>query len=235
VLDEHGGGCHQALGAAIADKPYGRVVSIRARDRAVSVWKLEGGGRPFPRTTVDRLWPRREEGISVARRPVAVEQPRGDAFRVARADAWPGTWSLDDRTVVWAAGSTTWRRLAARGMWVNGCADGLGDDEAPQVDVLAGRPLQWVNLTHDRSDRGDAVATYHVDAVLPDDLPARSHFFWTSGDAFLRAVERWPSIRGGWHASGPGRTRQTILATVGATERTGVWLDRESWERDVCL
>ena len=235
ILDEHGGGCHQALGAAVADKPYGRVVSIRARDRGVSVWELQAGSRPFPRTTVDRVWPRRGEGVAAARTPVVVEQPRADGFRVARADAWPDSWSLQEPTVVWAAGTTTWRRLAARGLWVNGCADGLGDDEEPRVDVLAGRALRWVSLTHDRSDRADALATYHVDPVLPEDLPARSHFFWTSGDAFLRAVERWPSIRDGWHASGPGRTRQTIVDTFGTTERTGVWLDRESWERDVCL
>ena len=235
VLDEQGGGCHQALGAAVADKSYGRVVSIRARDRGLSIWELQGEQHTFPRTTTDHVWPRRDEGIAAARRPVLVAQPRADAYRVARADALPDSWSFDDRTVLWAAGSTTWRRLAGRGLWVNGCADGLGDEEAPEVDVLAGRTLQWVSLTHDRCDRNDALATYHVDPVLPDDLPARSHFFWTSGDAFLRAVERWPSIRDGWHGSGPGRTRQTIVATVGATARTGVWLDRESWERDVCL
>jgi hydroxymethylbilane synthase len=235
ILAEHGGGCHQALGAAVADQAFGRVVSIRARDRGVTVWELQGERRAFPRTTADRMWPRSGEGVAAARSAVPVAQPHADAFHVARADAWPDRWALHDSTVVWAAGGTTWRRLAARGIWVNGCGDGLGDDQAPDVDVLAGRTLQWVNLTHDRSDRHDALATYHVDAALPDDLPARSHFFWTSGDAFLRAVERWPSIRGGWHASGPGRTRQTIVATVGATERTGVWLDRESWERDVCL
>ena len=235
ILEQHGAGCHQALGAAVIDKPYGRVVSIRARDRGVSLWELQGEPRAFPRTTADRMWPRAEETMAAARRTVAVAQPRADAFRIARADAWPDSWSIDDRTVMWAAGTSTWRRLAARGLWVNGCADGLGDDEAPQVDVLAGRALRWACLTHDRSGRDDAVATYHVDAVLPDDLPARSHFFWTSGDAFLRAVTRWPSIRDGWHASGPGRTRQTIVDTFGATERTGVWLDRESWERDICL
>ena len=235
ILDEQGGGCHQALGAAVLEKPYGRVVSIRARDRGMCVWELQGEPHAFPRTTMDRVWPRRDEGGAAARSAVPVAQPHADAFRVARADAWPDGWSAAERTIVWAAGTTTWRRLAARGLWVNGCADGLGDDEAPQVEVLAGRQLQWVHLTHDRSDRGDALATYHVDPVLPDDLPARSHFYWTSGDAFLRAVERWPSIREGWHASGPGRTRQTIIDTFGTTGRTGVWLDRDSWERDVCL
>ena len=235
ILGEQGGGCHQALGAAVAGKPYGRVVSIRARDRGLCIWELHGKPREFPRITADRMWPRRDETVTAARSPIAVDQPRADAIRIARAEAWPDSWTLDEAAVVWAAGSTTWHRLAARGIWVNGCADGLGDDEPPQVDLLAGRTLQWVTVTHDQSGRGDAIATYHVDAVLPDDLPARSHFFWTSSDAFLRAVERWPSIRDGWHGSGPGRTRKTIAETFGITERTGVWLDRESWERDVCL
>ena len=38
---------------------------------------------------------------------------------------------------------------------------------------------------------------------------------------------------------GTGRDRaargRRFEATIGATERTGVWLDRESWERDVWL
>lgn len=235
ILARHGGGCHQALGAAVIDLPCGRVVSVRARDGGVRVWELEGGRRPFPRTTVDRVWPRGHERVNAVRSALAVTQPRADAFRISRADAWPASWSTDGGTVLWAAGSATWRRLAERGLWVNGCADGLGDEVAPDVEVLAGRALTWVHLTHDRSGRTGALATYHVDPALPDDLPSRSHFFWTSGDVFARAVERWPSIRDGWHASGPGRTRQTIVATLGDTDRTGVWLDRESWERDVCL
>lgn len=235
ILAQHGGGCHQALGAAVIDLPFGRVVSVRARDGGLRVWELEGAGQRFPRTTTERVWPRCDERVNAVRRALTVEQPGTDAFRVSRADAWPGSWVASRRTVVWAAGSATWRRLAARGLWVNGCADGLGDDAAPDVEALAGRALTWVHLTHDRSSRPSALATYRVDPLLPDDLPSRSHFFWTSADLFARAVERWPSIRDGWHASGPGRTRQAILAVLGDTERAGVWLDRESWERDVCL
>jgi hydroxymethylbilane synthase len=235
VLEQSGGGCHQALGAAVLETPFGRVVSIRSREGDVSRWELHGESSTFPRTTPERVWPRRGEGDAAIRTPIPIAQPSGDAFRVARADALPDTWSLPDHAVIWAAGSSTWRRLATRGVWVNGCADGLGDDDAPPVDLLAGRALEWINLTHDRAARPDAIATYHVDVPLPDDLASRSHFFWTSGDVFLRALDRWPSIRGAWHASGPGRTRHTIAAAVGATERTGIWLDRDSWERDVCL
>ena len=66
---------------------------------------------------------------------------------------------------------------------------------------------------------------------LPDDLASRSHFFWTSGEIFRRAVDRWPSIPTGWHASRPGPHAQRHRGTIGATERIGIWLDRESWER----
>ena len=233
VLEQHGGGCHQALGAAVLDRSYGRVVSIRGRERS-DEWTLDGRAASFPRASADRIWPRTAETIPAARRRLAVTQPAADALRVARAEALPESWSVPRNVLVWAAGGTTWRKLAARGVWVNGCADGLGDDEAPNVDLLAGRPVNWLDLTHDHAPRPNALATYHVDVPLPDDLGRRSHFFWTSGELFRQAIDRWPAIRDGWHASGPGRTRQTIAAMV-APERTGVWLDRESWERDICL
>lgn len=234
VLAESGGGCHQALGAAVIQAAYGRIASIRAREGNISRWELQRPPVTFPQTSADAVWPRRDENEIAVRTSLSIPQPAGDAFRIARADALPEDWSLPEHAVVWAAGSATWRRLAQRGVWVNGCADGLGDDEAPAVELLAGRTLNWISLTHDRSRRSGALATYRVEVALPDDLASRSHFFWSSGDVFLTAIERWPSLRNAWHASGPGRTRHTIAAVVGATERTGVWLDRESWERDIC-
>jgi hydroxymethylbilane synthase len=235
VLEKHGGGCHQALGAAVIEKVYGRVVSVRSRDTATDTWDLRRSGPSFPRVAADRLWPQPGASILAARRPLGVQPPAADGLWVARSEALPESWHLDPRTVVWGAGSETWRRLAARGVWVNGCADGLGDDEPPPVDILAGRAVAWVRLTHDRARVPDALATYQVTVPLPDDLPARSHFFWTSGDLFKRAVDRWPAIREAWHASGPGYTRQTIHNELGPSDRIGVWLDRSSWEKDVCL
>jgi hydroxymethylbilane synthase len=236
VLEEHGGGCHQALGAAIIDRPYGRVVSIRSRDAETATWQLRRAGPIFPRVEAARVWPEPGADIPSERAPLSVEPPvNEDGFWVARAEALPEQWTLMPETIVWAAGTQTWRRLAERAVWVNGCADGLGDDEQPPVDVLAGRSVSWVRLTHDRARTPDALATYHVDTPLPDALPERSHFFWTSGDLFARAIERWPAIREGWHASGPGHTRDTIRNVLGASDRIGVWLDRASWENDICL
>ena len=236
VLEKAGGGCHQALGAAIIERPYGRVVSVRSRETDSAIWELQRSGPPFPRVAAERVWPKPGMSIPSERASLGVEPPASeDGLWVARAEALPERWPMMSGVIVWAAGTETWRRLAARGVWVNGCADGLGDDEHPPVDVLAGRSVKWARLTHDRAGTPDALPTYHVDTPLPDDLPERSHFFWTSGDLFKRAIERWPAIRDAWHASGPGHTRETIRAVLGASDRIGVWLDRASWEKDVCL
>lgn len=235
-----GGGCHQALGAAVVTKPYGRVVSLRAKGEGdasdLARWMLEDAHHAWPRVTPDRIWPAPGHAVTVVRRPIDAPPPDLDhGLWVARAEALPAHWRIDPETFVWAAGSETRRKLAARGIWVHGSADGLGDEERPAIDALAGRHVTWVRLTHAGVAAPNALSTYVADPDLPDDLPERSHFYWMSGDVFARAIERWPSIRDGWHASGPGRTREAVLAKVADPRRTGVWLDRESWERDVCL
>jgi hydroxymethylbilane synthase len=235
VLSDHGGGCHQALGAAVVAKPYGRVISVRERTSGTATWTLDAGRPSFPRAAADRLWPTPGSPIPATRMTLPVVPPRADGWWVARAEALPAAWSPPPGTIVWAAGSQTWRRLAARGVWVHGCSDGLGDDDTPAIDVLAGRNVDWVRLTHDLAPVTKALATYSVEVQLPADLPSRSHFFWTSGELFKRAVAQWPAIRSGWHASGPGRTSEAVTAELGASDRRGVWLDRESWEKDVCL
>ena len=95
--------------------------------------------------------------------------------------------------------------------------------------------MPWLRLTHEGAAPNDAaaIATYVVDDPLPDDLPARTHFFWTSGTLFTAAVARWPAIRDGWHGSGPGRTRRTIQTVLGPSDRVGVWLEYEDWRKDV--
>jgi hydroxymethylbilane synthase len=238
VLAAYGGGCHQALGAAIVERAYGRVISVRAKGKdgdSVRRWELETTRPEFPRSTPERMWPRSGEELQTTRRALSASRPTADSgLWVARADALPAGWAPTPTTLVWVSGSQTWRRLAAAGVWVHGSADGLGEADAPPVNALAGRSVEWVRLTHAEGTTGNAIATYAADTELPLDLPERSHFFWMSGSLFTKAIERWPVLREGWHASGPGRTQQVIAAALGPSGRAGVWLDRESWERDIC-
>jgi hydroxymethylbilane synthase len=235
ILASHGGGCHQAFGVTVMHRPYGTLTSVRGRapgGEMLSRWSLERSSDPPPRAPIAALWPRPDERGRSRRRRLSPgdASPRMDGdLWITRAEAWPDGATPASGGVVWAAGITTWQKVAARGIWVNGCADGLGDDEDPAIEYLAGRALAWRRLTHTRGGDPTATATYEVTHAWPSDLDARTHFFWTSGSAFLEALDRFPAIRGGWHGSGPGRTARVIAEALETPERASIWLDYDAW------
>jgi hydroxymethylbilane synthase len=237
ILTAHGGGCHEAIGATVLVRTYGAVTSTRGllpNGDKFEQWTLASSSAPPPPVALEGMWPRPEERDQAERTPVATSWPDDvDGWWVARADAVPDEAVFTTAQVVWAAGSRTWRRLAARGIWVNGCADGLGDAEVPALDQLAGRTVVWRRLSHTSSDDPDAVATYSVHVPLPDDLASRTHFYWTSGSLFLDALQRYPAIRNGWHGCGPGRTSRVVYDALGAGGRISIWLDYDQWHQHV--
>jgi len=240
ILAAYGGGCHQAVGATVLTRDYGHIVSVRARSAnggRDERWSLETTTvrRPPRAHDADAIWPSPDPAERrTERRAAEIKEPAdGRGFFVARAEALPQAWQMTDPArVVWTAGTTTWRKLAKRGVWVNGSSEGLGDD-APDVRWLNGRQIDWHRLTHSGVAEPEAMATYHVDEVLPSDLDRKTHFFWTSGVSARRAFERWPSIRAGWHGSGPGRTARTLRELMGDTDRVGIWLDYDQWRQEV--
>jgi hydroxymethylbilane synthase len=236
ILASFGGGCHEAVGATVLVRDFGRVISVRARvgENHTEAWSLEAPGVRPPTASAGAIWPRPDErGAGTRRRAIRVSMPSDDVgFWVARAEALPAEWEVPSSRFVWAAGLRTWERLARRGIWVHGSADGLGDHERPEIDAIVGRSVVWRRLTHSDSGDPEALATYAVDEVEVD-LAGRTHFFWTSGSAFARALARQPAIRSAWHASGPGRTARTIRDTLGPDGRLSLWLDYDQWHTHV--
>jgi hydroxymethylbilane synthase len=237
LLESYGGGCHEAIGATVLVREFGTVTSVRGRrpdGGVIEQWTLDRIQTEPPTTALGAVWPRPDEQVAGER------VPRPDHFTwharglwIARADALPDEATVDAGHFVWTAGIRTWHKLASRGIWVHGSAEGLGEDGTPAIDVLAGEQLQWERLTHSRSGDPSATATYDLHYTLPEDLASRTHFFWTSGTAFLDAVSLFPAIRTGWHASGPGRTSLTIREALGPTDRASIWLDYDSWLKTV--
>ncbi len=129
-------------------------------------------------------------------------------------------------TRIWTSGVKSWRKLAARGLWVEGCADNLGFDEL--ASTLACEVLQlpelgrWTALTRRGAEAGwrssgisRVVGTYEVCDPTPDDfrelretVGRATDFFWGSIEQY-RFVEAYlpPVAR---HACGAGKTARAL-------------------------
>ena len=55
------------------------------------------------------------------------------------------SWSLRFENLIWVSDWETWRNLAASGIWVNGSAEGLGEQEDPRITTLHGKSPEWSN------------------------------------------------------------------------------------------
>lgn len=215
ILKSHGGGCHQKIGATVLEREGGALRFVRGlttagvelRERA---WE---GSTPGEAEIVrtDTLFERKGR----AERP---DLTGIDALMVSHAFAWPQ--GLEFAGIVWTAGLSTWKKLAAAGIWVHGSCEGLGEKEDPRLGTIAPE-LRWGLLTHGRSKtaiRGRVIPTY--DLVVRNDAraPQGAILHWTSAELFEEALKRWPELRDRRHSCGPGKTKDELAAKVDALE-----------------
>jgi hydroxymethylbilane synthase len=251
ILASYGGGCHQKIGVSVLRRSYGEITFLRGETEAGVVLDSStlntGGARSAidPRTA----WPLPDSGASgygegfYDRIPIAMPgsefraHAEGRALWVARANALPEGVNLGEDDIVWTAGLSSWRKLALQGIWVNGSSEGLGENEAPNIDVLRGEVVLWKKLTHGPmaglTPGGSGLselATYRLapKANVPV-LSGKKDFFWMSASAFVAALALYPEIRGARHASGPGRTHDTLRAVLGRDAKIEIELSYSAW------
>lgn len=96
---------------------------------------------------------------------------------------------------VWSAGTKTWLKMAKKGIWVEGCADGLGLEsllnvwESPLINI---QKNDVTILTHElaaenrKSKNWNTVATYRTQHILGSSVETQNAdiIFWTSGTQF---------------------------------------------------
>ena len=142
-------------------------------------------------------------GHTAARWRRAGAKLQHDAVFVAHSRALPagGAAALAGKKV-WTSGTKSWFALAAQGVWVQGCSEGLGAEAAAQ---LVAEPLlrlpppgEWDALTHAAAVEpwqagswagANVIATYAVsESELPEReaLAAATHVFWSSTAQFER-------------------------------------------------
>lgn len=238
LLRSYGGGCHQAIGVSVLRRTYGDITFVRGLDATgqalAEAHLLPLRPRP-PKVARTALWPlQRAHSDWFTRIALPVPAPAGQPpLWIARANALPTEWTVPPTQRVWASGWETWRKLAARGVWVNGCAESLGEHEPPQLETLHGAALDWCKLTHAASETASGMRvlpTYWMEprpeAVDSAGLQQAAYYFWTSGSLFRQALAAFPDLRNRTHFCGPGATQQALEAE-GITPH--ICLDYEQW------
>jgi hydroxymethylbilane synthase len=226
LLAGRGGGCHQRFGATQIELPelgallYVHEAGSEPQQRWTPLRTLAAPATPVhawdgsraERTPVEPL----AEGLAACERRL----PDCEALFIAHARALPAQARSLIRSGcrIYVPGLATWQALAEQGLWIEGCADGLG---IGALEPLLREPLlqlpalaRWIALTHAGAlsswAPGHAIATYrHLDAVAADDAAAAppadtTHFYWHSGAQF----DRWGAAATAQarHACGPGKT-----------------------------
>lgn len=215
-------------------------VGITALD--IGFGDVEFRGGEYHGRRIDRIGLRRHEPLPLPRDAAAVwcgDEAGADPFRrvalappapatdaatgllVARAEALPAHWVPHERQCLWTPGLATWRRLAARGIWVNGSDESLGETAAADVRHFFPGLTRWIKLSHDSGfdpGRAELLPTYRLERVrAPLAIHDRTHFFWNSGSQFLEYLRAMPGLeRAALHGCGPGNTLRVIRATLGA-------------------
>jgi len=238
ILRGYGGGCHQKIGASVIRRPYGEITFLRGLTDGGTVLNecrlLPSRPRP-PKLSRELLWPSNLSDSDWFKREAIPATIPNSPVWIAKADALPESTLLSSSQLAWTSGLRTWERLARRGVWVNGSAEGLGENESPRIETLVGEDVVWTKLTHADAPNENGMQQLPTYGLVPKDsspgLEGKQYFFWTSGSSFERALSLNPWLKPMTHFCGPGNTQRAL-------QRHGIephiFLDHEQWLREIC-
>ena len=190
TLSSFGGGCQQKIGCYSKSYQDGRIEFLSG--------ETESGQELFQRSFVqkERESPKfskselrvtrskdlfKREAMKVDR-----QMPASRALLVSHSKALPPEWDSQLKNkFVWVSGSKTWKKLAQRGVWVNGSLDSLGEkDFCQNIESLGlGDAQKWTKLSHHRapSDKIFNTPTYClVETDKTDWKPNAKMYYWLS-------------------------------------------------------
>jgi len=239
TLRSYGGGCHQKIGTSVLRRSYGELTFLRGltdNRRVLSGSTLKPAKARPPRISGEAMWPLNPSEVDwFTREPLNPKPPdSGRPLWIAKADALPDDWPVQRAQLVWASGVQTWKKLARRGVWVNGCAESLGEQELPRIETLVDGPVDWLKLTHANGytdGEMPALATYRlVPRNQSINLTSKRYFFWRSGSEFEYALTQNSWLQEVMHFCGPGNT-QKILERHGVVPH--IFLDHDQWLKEM--
>jgi hydroxymethylbilane synthase len=231
ILAEWGGGCHQKLGASYIDgtlyisgrKPTGEFVLERRSDRpaTTAITSIESA-------EVFRFKP--THSFADAQKITNAQHlfvAHARAFENLPSDGKSAMQALRPDQHVWVSGWRSWKKLAAEGIWVEGCLEGQGWSaltEFRKKYLLALQNAHFLFLSHTQSGDNpgaELLATYeHEFREIPSKVFSEVQLYWSSGLPFEAIWSKLNTdtyndadrarFKAKQHFCGPGKTADRI-------------------------
>ncbi len=223
--------------AAVIHRPFGEIHYKISSSGAVSQQLLPRYPALPRANSAAAVWPPAGEAPDAFRREALGADlgalGTGSGLIVSRADGLPNGFIPPPGTIVLVPGTTTWTKLARRGVMVHGSFDGLGEEEFGGLRSAFPHVTRWLKVSHAAAPAETdlpLVATYRlVPTHQPDDLSRWSHFFWRSGSQFEFYLAANPHLRTATHGAGPGHTVTTIRRHLVAPGQAQIFLSYDDF------
>lgn len=232
ILKEYGGGCHLKIGISVRELTHGKLTIAKGMaPDGTEFHRIEW--RPnFEVHPVDAkyIWPEDTETNLFKRIPIEIKKAPENNLWVAKSEALPESWYLNPSQLVWTSGLSTWKKLAQRGVWVNGSAESLGE-EIPDFSLFGRNQSTWTKLTHAEgaiTSAVDIIPTYKLEALGErPNWDQKTHFFWMSASSYFEALRLDPSISARNHYCGMGNTYSLLKDKI---PQLKVFLSYKEWK-----
>ena len=229
AFNNYGGGCHLAVGiSTIKKEKYYLHIHKGQHEHPIHLFQLEGAD--YPTVTSRRAF----IGIAGADDPnflydqLCIQQPLEVSPRPLEDSNFYLTSKhclgvLDQyytQGMIWCAGAKTMRTLAAKGHWVNGSSDSLGESECQHL--LGSNALKLMGqgdnsikvLTHlqGSSHLGEIIPCYQrqtasISQEYLEKLKLLDLFYWTSFEQYQKFQELIPqTLAAAHHCCGLGKS-----------------------------
>ena len=245
ILKAYGGGCHQKIGVSFFPTSFGLMKSKKGEtDDGKKFYAWEKNTNQNPRKdkiSKKDIYPFTLKNHKLFSRKVIKESfkqinaLKEHCILISRKSALPEEVSIDGSNIIWVSGMKTWKALAERGIWVNGTADGMGENVNPQIDSLTTN--SWVKLTHSSAPPSKIqkiVATYVLQELpIVENISNKKYFYWMSSTAFNYMRKKFPDIINANHACGPGNTYEEIKKTITNPKQINIMLSYDAWKKDL--
>ena len=240
ILKKYGGGCHQKIGVTAINTSKGQMIYLKGETEqglklSETYFKpklkyqneIKEVSSYFPLEDSPSLY----ERIPFSEDKIKLSKLENSGIFISRGNALENINNISESNLIWTSGIETWKKIAKKGVWVNGSSDSLGEKENPPLDIFD--KIKWYKLSHKdaEEDQLSLISTYElIPKEMPDNIEENSHFYWMSASSFKLVFDKFPSIESANHSCGMGKTfdeiNQLIPGKVYPYQNYQDWLEK---------